>query len=110
VSLADEFARCRPWLARAVQGPKTIEDAQAAVLEGRALLWPGAKSAAVTEFNKDLHIWLAGGDLGELKRMEQSAEAHAREWGCDRMTIIGRKGWERALPGYRRVTLLVKDL
>lgn len=43
-------------------------------------------------------IWLAGGDLDELvNALRPRAEAWARINGCQRVLIIGRPGWERAL-------------
>lgn len=51
---------------------------------------------------KSLNFWLAGGervhewtpaDIGFFER-------YAAAEGCDRMRIIGRRGWLRALPGH----------
>jgi hypothetical protein len=108
--LAAHWARARPLLARAARGPRGLEAAERAVAEGRAWLWPGRRSAAVSEVTRDFHIWLAGGELAELLEMERSACAWARALGCDRMTLIGRRGWSRVLKDYRTETLLVKDL
>jgi hypothetical protein len=43
----------------------------------------------------------------------RSAEAWGREQGCEKVTVMGRKGWERALAadGYRpAAVLLMKGL
>lgn len=68
-----------------------------------AQFWPGEQSAVVTEVIrlpkvKALHVWLAGGEMGELiDRMLPAVEAFAKAAGCDRLSIAGRDGWERML-------------
>lgn len=109
--LEHEFVRCGYWLRRAMERDNaghTLAEARAEVDAGKTLLWPGKHSAALTEPTRDMHIWAAGGDLRELIEMERACCDWSRARGFDRMTIEGRKGWERALTGYR--TLLVKDL
>lgn len=114
--LDEIWRRCAPWLARALDGSHTLDDVWAGVQRGEFHLWPGSRSAAVGELvehprRRDYHVWLAGGDLAELKTMERSASAFARALGCDRITLHGRKGWARALTDYRPVYLaLAKDL
>lgn len=116
MGLKDEWRRCAPWLARALDGSHTLDDVWAGVRTGEFHFWPGARSAAVGELvehprRRDYHVWLAAGDLTELTTMERSAAAFARALGCDRITLHGRKGWARALTDYRPVYLaLAKDL
>lgn len=93
----------------------SLDDVRAAIGEGRALLWPGSKSVAVTSeyHGNEFVIWLAGGDMGELFEMEAAARRFATERGFNRMVVEdGRKGWGRALVklGYRPVRQMVKDL
>jgi hypothetical protein len=111
MDLDHEWARCGYWLkrgmARSDEG-HTLTMARAEVDAGKTLFWPGKHSAALTETTRDMHIWAAGGDLKELIEMERACCDWSRAQGFDRMTIEGRRGWERALPGYRM--LLVKDL
>lgn len=78
--------------------------------DGSVHLWHGPNCAAVGEPLKDYHVWLAGGDLEELLELERRASAWAKAEGYGRMTIIGRRGWERVLPDYTRETMLVKRL
>jgi hypothetical protein len=55
--------------------------------------------------------WLAGGDLEEIKEWMPMIERCARDLGCHRLTIAGRRGWLRALPGFReQATEITKDL
>jgi hypothetical protein len=93
----------------------TMEDVREAIRSGRALFWPGEKSAAVTtEYHAhEFVLWLAGGDLEELYKMEAAAVDLARERGFSRAVVEdGRKGWGRVLKrlGYREVRQMVKDL
>jgi hypothetical protein len=103
-----EWARCGYWLKRGMGTTHTLAEARAEVEQGKTLFWPGRLSAALTEPCRDMHIWSAGGDLKELIEMERACSDWSKAHGFERMTIDGRKGWERALTGYR--TLLVKDL
>lgn len=103
MSVFDELIRCRQWVEAALEysgGTHSFEDIAAGVLSGRFQLWPAAKSVVVTEIVvypklKDLHIFLAGGDLEELKGMQPSVEAWGAQLGCSRVTLTGRKGWVR---------------
>ena len=93
----------------------TIEDVRAAIQSGRAMLWPGQKSVAVTtEYHaREFVIWLAGGDMGELFKMEAAAAAMAKQHGFHRICVEdGREGWGRALTriGYRPVRQMIKEL
>lgn len=112
----EEWDRCSPWLRTALERGGTegfsLSDARAAVDEGRAQFWPGHESAGVSEVTRDFHIWLFGGRLSEMWAMERAVSDWARAQGCSRITIKGRKGWERVMAplGYRAKTVLVKDL
>jgi hypothetical protein len=115
-----EWARCEAWIRSALDmsgGSHAIEDVKAAVERGEARLWGWTKSAAVTEVQtwpraRFLLIWLAGGDLEELRDvMLPLMEAYGREQGCTRCYIVGRPGWSRVLPGYHTVAIsLAKEL
>lgn len=96
-------------------GTHTFDDVKQAIIEGRMQLWPGAKSAAVTEIiqyarKKVLHIFLAGGDMDELLDMIDSATAWGRDQGCGGLTMSGRRGWERVLGkhGFRPVMIVME--
>lgn len=90
----------------------TLGEVRQRVAEERALFWPGERSAGISEVTRDFHIWLFGGELSEMYAMERAVSDWARANGCGRVTIAGRKGWERVMAplGYRTKTLLVKDL
>jgi hypothetical protein len=99
----DDFARCSKWLEAALEysgGTHGIEDIAAGVKEGRYQFWPAPNAAAITEIIvyprlKALNWFLAGGDLDELKVMRPHVELWAKQHGCTRSTIAGRRGWER---------------
>lgn len=102
---AEEWRRCRQWIESALEychGTHTIEDVEAGIAAGHFLFWPAEKSAAVTEVHnypraRFFHVFLAGGDLDELRSMVPMWQALAHANGCTRITLCGRRGWERAL-------------
>jgi hypothetical protein len=82
------------------EGTHTFADIEQAIAAGTLQFWPGSHSAIVTEIltfprQKVLHVFLAGGALPELEAMMLPLREWAREQGCTRATLIGRKGWER---------------
>ena len=112
----DEWERCKCYLEAALDGTYTLEDVWHEIEQRNAQFWPLTRSAVVTQIIrhpqcKVLRIWLAGGELDELLRFVSAADNYAREQGCARVEIDGRKGWSRVLPGYdiERVTL-TKDV
>jgi hypothetical protein len=110
-----EWARCSPWLQGALnRGTEdfSLSDIRGFVERGQAQFWPGRESAGIADITPDFHIWLFGGSLKEMPAMEAACAEWARANGCRRMTIAGRKGWERVMAplGYRAKTVLVKDL
>lgn len=107
-----ELNRCRRWIEDALEyagGTHTFNDIAAAVLSDRFQIWPSNNAVVVTEIVvypqlKDLHYFLAGGNLDELKAMRPIIEAWGKEVGCTRVSLAGRKGWERTFlkdEGYR---------
>ena len=100
-------------------GTHTLQDVAQGVEENRFQLWAGTQSAVITEIIvyprlKNLHYFLAGGDLDELKLIRPHIEAWAKKVGCTRVTLAGRKGWARTFladDGYApRWHILSKEL
>jgi hypothetical protein len=121
VWLISNWARCEGYLQRAVdraEGAFDLDHVWREVVKGDAQFWPGENTACVTRIEeypsgiKAVLGWVAGGDdLDELKDIEARISVWAKGMGCDRFEIIGRRGWLRALDGYREgSTLLIKDL
>lgn len=110
------WPHCEPLLRPAIDLMGGLHDSGTVlefILDRRAELWPGKKSAIVTEFvdypkGRVLHFWLAGGDLGELREMEPGIAEWGRRQGCTAATISGRRGWLRALDGYREVATAMR--
>ncbi len=84
------------------------------VMEGRAFLaiHPSRQSVAVLQPVHELHFFTASGDMNDVMEIEEEAERKAKASGFDRMTLIGRKGWQRVLKsrGWKPESGLVKDL
>jgi hypothetical protein len=98
------WARCKTWIADGLgDGLLKIEDIEQALSNGEAVLWPGEKSAIVTEFvtypsgERASQVMSAGGDLAEILAMVPGMEAFARLNGCSRSIVEGRRGWEKVL-------------
>lgn len=116
-----EWERCKPWIEAALPytgGTHAIADIEAEMRRGHLALLAGQNSAMLCEVRnyprmRALHIFLAGGDLMELKSFDPMIDSAARSLGCSRISIAGRHGWERALSdlGYRkRWTVLSKEM
>jgi hypothetical protein len=100
-------------------GTHGIEDIAEGLKKGRFQLWPADDSVVVTEIIvyprlKNLHFFLAGGDLDELRLMRPLIESWGRDMGCTRVSLAGREGWAKTFlrdEGYRpKWFVLSKDL
>lgn len=103
---AAEFDRCAEFLRPSVErysfGNHDMGDLKAFVMAGKMQLWPGERSALLTEIvqhpaRTGCHVAYGGGDLDELRAMAPRIREWARSVGCDHLTCAGRKGWARAL-------------
>lgn len=80
--------------------------------------WPAEKSCLITEIvqypkKRALHVFLAAGDLDEIKDMEPSLQEFAKNLKCDAISLTGRNGWKRTLNdmGYKPAHItMVKEL
>lgn len=101
----DKLDRFRPELEAAMDhngGTHTFDDLTAMVLQGRLRMWTTENSIALTEVieyprQKHYHVFAAGGDLGEIVATIPQVEQAARDAGCCKLTVSGRRGWVRAL-------------
>ena len=119
--IQSDWERCRPWIEAALPyagGTHAIEDIEAELRRGQLALLAGHTSAMLCEIRnyprlRALHMFLAGGDLMELRSFNTMMDNAARSMGCSRISIAGRHGWEKALSdlGYRkRWTVLSKEI
>ena len=95
---------CKKYIADALkyQDLYHIEDVEERIKNGTFLLWPGEKSAYVTEFVffprvKAINLLFCGGDYQELEKMLPYIEDFAKKYGCTRFYGGGRKGWIKLL-------------
>lgn len=118
MSLLCEFERCWPWLAAAnVRGGEqyTKADIWEGIESGHFTLWAGERSAVLTElraFPRETVclIFLGGGDLDELRSLEQRVAGWSQGQGITRLQILGRRGWLRALEGYEERAVFMEKM
>jgi hypothetical protein len=72
-------------------------------------------AAAVTEIldkdlRRDCNIWLCAGSYSDEARdsLLREVEDWARRIGCERIQLVGRRGWEKKLPAYRRTRVILE--
>lgn len=103
----DVLSRVRPLLEPALAycgGTHEWGDVADGILAGRLQLWPGERAALVTELQayprkRVVHVFLAGGELEDVLAFQPSLDAWARAQGATGLTMTGRPGWARVLPG-----------
>lgn len=83
-------------------GTHTLDDIVAMIVSGRLHWWPLENSFMITEVvsypqAKHLNVFLAGGDLNEIKLMNEALKNTALTLGCECVILSGRRGWVKAL-------------
>lgn len=83
----------------------TPGDLAKAVDEGRMQSWQNGESVVLTELlgapqGTVLNIFLVCGNLREVMEIQDAIADFARQHNCIRMTMRGRRGWEKFLPSY----------
>jgi hypothetical protein len=100
-------------------GTHNFDDVTEMVEKQQLQLWPAKDSVVLTEIIvyprlKNLHYFLAGGDLDELSRMRPLIESWGKSVGCTRVTLAGRRGWQKSFlkdEGYSpQWSVLAKEL
>lgn len=100
-------------------GTHAFEDIVEMVKKEQLQVWPATQSIVLTEIIvyprlKNLHYFLAGGDLDELSRMRPMIESWGKSLGCTRVSLAGRRGWAKTFlkdEGYSpQWTVLAKQL
>ena len=100
-------------------GTHQFEDVLEMVEKNKLQVWPATQSIVLTEIIvyprlKNLHYFLAGGDLDELSRMRPMIESWGKSLGCTRVSLAGRRGWAKTFlkdEGYSpQWTVLAKTL
>lgn len=98
----------------------TEMDVIEALANAEANLWIGeddaVRCAVVTRVHNTARgrvceIWLMGGrDRSLWLHFIDEIEGMARANGCVAMEIVGRPGWERVLPDYRRSAVIIEKV
>ena len=100
-------------------GTHDFDDIVEMVGKNQLQVWPANQSIVLTEIIvyprlKNLHYFLAGGDLDELSRMRPMIESWGKSLGCTRVSLAGRRGWAKTFlkdEGYSpQWTVLAKKL
>lgn len=114
--LRAELDRVWPWLEKAIErsgGTHHKEHLLARIFAGKAQLWTEEDGACVTTIEKydtgllEVYGWLAGGELEAVQRIVARIEKWAKANGINRARIEGRRGWVKALPGYRELATVI---
>jgi hypothetical protein len=118
----DHLERLRHHVEAALEysgGTHHFEDVLEMVKQNKLQVWPATESIVLTEIIvyprlKNLHYFLAGGDLDELSRMRPMIESWGKSIGCTRVSLAGRRGWANTFlkdEGYSpQWTVLAKEL
>jgi len=100
-------------------GTFTYEEVRDAVKAGRLQFWALNESFVITDVvnfpsHKNLHFFLLGGAMDDMKAMQGPIEAWGKSQGCTTASALGRKGWERSFIVERgwapMATLFTKEL
>ena len=99
----NEWERCGPWIQAALDHGGnlfSLNDVLEAIQNGQAQFWPGKDCALVTEIRiyplkKICNVWLAGGNLEEIKQIVTYIRLFAKQTKCDAITLQGRPGWQK---------------
>ena len=83
-------------------GTHNLEDVAMALHKDYMQLWPTNESVLVTEVvqyprAKHLHVFLGAGNIDELQEVMPFVIKRAKEEGCSKVTLTGRRGWEKVL-------------
>jgi len=83
------------------------------ILTGKAQFFAYEDSCMITEIikypkNKVCRVWIAGGNLKQIHQLGEQVVAWATEQGCTDAEIVGRDGWERAAPGFKKAATVYR--
>lgn len=55
-------------------------------------------------------MWAGGKDMDKWLHFLPSIEQWAKSIGCQKLVSIGRPGWEKKLPGYRKTAVILEKV
>lgn len=105
IALANSLLERRRHIEAALEyadGTHTFDDVVDMVMTGRLFWHPLPNSFMVMEIidyprAKHLHVFLAGGDLDEIRATQPDLVDMAKANGCSAVSLGGRRGWVKAL-------------
>jgi hypothetical protein len=120
--VADLWPALEPHIARVckVGGEWSVETVRKRLEAEQAQAWVYVvegviQMVLVSEIlEKDLYracnIWLCAGSYSDQARdaLLREVEDWARRLGCERVMLIGRRGWEKKMPAYRRTRVILE--
>lgn len=117
-AVLDVWDASRKLIQRAidVRGEHTLKEVKHSLLERDRQLWlgleDGVRAILVTQVKKPVcYVELCAGEGMKCLQFLKVVEQWAREVGCVKMDIKGRKGWKRVLKDYTEINdTLEKDL
>ena len=101
-----DLLRVEPLINRALakgSGTHTYESVAEEIIKGDSQLWTRNNSCLVTQVmqfpaKRRLHIFIGAGDMNDLIDMvEEELVPFAKANDCKEMSLVGRKGWKKAL-------------
>ena len=86
-------------------GTHTIQDVIDLVRQGKMQSFHNDGALVITEVVehpqcKALNVFVACGDLDAVMQLQPTIEKFGRDNGCDRMRMLGRRGWRSVLPRF----------
>lgn len=100
-----EFKRVRNWLENALEyadNAFNIIDVADGLGSNNMQLWTEDNAAVVTQIvsyprKKVLHVFLAGGEMDDVMKIEKSVVLWGKLQQCQAITFVGRPGWSKSL-------------
>lgn len=115
LAVNDVWEASRHLIQRAidVEGDHTLAEVRKSLLERDRQLWlgleDGVRAILITQVQKPVcYVELCAGEGIKCLPFLGVVEAWAKELGCTRMEIMGRKGWERVLKDYTFKSITLK--
>ena len=86
-------------------GDHTVEELAEEVRAGRAQCFHNTRAVIFTQIERHrlysaLRVYVAAGALEDVMSLQPELEHVARAEGCDRLVMIGRRGWKSVLPKF----------
>jgi hypothetical protein len=86
-------------------GDHTIAELAEEVRIGRAQCFHNTRAIVFTQIERHkthaaLRVYVAAGALEDVMSLQPEVEHLARQEGCDRLIMIGRRGWKSVLPKF----------